>query len=101
MKKKWKNHWGKVLDNKNGYEMIDCQSCNFRHIVPLPDEDEINNYYRNKFYTTEKSDYFKLHKEDSGWWNMIYAQRYQRFEELLARNRRRILDIGSGPGFFL
>src|SRR3989338_3296779 len=97
----WKKHCGKVLDNKDGYDVIDCRLCNFRHIIPLPYAEEINNYYRNKFYTTEKPGYFKLHKEDSAWWKMVYAQRYERFEGLLGRNRRRILDVGSGPGFFL
>lgn len=97
----WKKHWGRVLDNKDGYDVIDCRVCKFKHVIPLPGKDEVNNYYRNKFYIAEKAGYFKLHQKDSAWWNMAYARRYRRFEKLLAPRRRRILDIGCGPGFFL
>jgi len=32
---------------------------------------------------------------------LIYSERYDTFEEQLPRDRRRILDVGSGPGYFL
>ena len=32
---------------------------------------------------------------------MVYAERYKILEQHLPHNQRRLLDIGSGPGFFL
>jgi SAM-dependent methyltransferase len=39
--------------------------------------------------------------EDIEWWNVVYDERYDFFEKNLPENRRKILDIGCGPGFFL
>jgi SAM-dependent methyltransferase len=38
---------------------------------------------------------------DLDWWQLAFADRYADFVEFLAGDSRRLLDIGSGPGFFL
>jgi len=101
MNKKWKNHYGQVLDTKNGFDVIECESCGFKHIIPIPTKEELKNIYRNKYYTKEKPLYLERACQDLEWWNLTYSDRYDTFEENLSNNRRSILDIGSGPGFFL
>ena len=39
--------------------------------------------------------------EDIEWWNATYSKRYKILEKFLPENSRDILDIGSGPGYFL
>ncbi len=39
--------------------------------------------------------------EDLGWWMSVYDDRYDFLESRLCEGRRSILDIGSGPGYFL
>jgi SAM-dependent methyltransferase len=39
--------------------------------------------------------------EDLDWWNLIWAEHFDSFEGFLPLNRRRILDVGSGHGYFL
>jgi len=97
----WKNHEGTLLDTVNNYDVIDCKRCGFKHIIPIPDPEELNAVYADEYYSEVKPDYIKQYGEDSDWWNIVYGERYDTFELLLSPNRRKILDIGSGPGHFL
>jgi len=45
--------------------------------------------------------YIERDLEDSEWLNLVYSERYDAFERLLGLKRRRLLDVGSGPGRFL
>jgi len=101
MYKEWQGHTGEVLDSKNNFEVIECKKCQFKHVVPIPTEEELVKVYEDEFYSDEKPLYIERMKEDSEWWNLSYDDRYDSFEELLDKNNRRILDIGSGPGLFL
>ena len=99
--REWQNHKGFVLDSANGFEVIECETCGFKHIVPIPTQEELEAVYRQEYYAVEKPLYLERVREDLDWWNLVYSERYDTFEELLPPNRRRILDVGSGPGFFL
>jgi SAM-dependent methyltransferase len=93
-------HAGHVRSVKNGYEVIDCAACGFVHAVPIPNEALLNDFYASKYYQSAKPDYAQQHASDRSWWNMVYGERYERFEQLLGHSGR-VLDIGCGPGFFL
>lgn len=97
----WKNHTGPILDFVKGFDVIECDTCGFKHIIPIPTAEEMEKVYREEYYSIEKPLYLERTKEDLDWWNIVYSERYDTFEEYLPPDRRRILDIGSGPGFFL
>jgi len=101
MIKKWQDHSGKLLDSKNGYDVIECSLCNNKHIIPIPSEDDLKRVYEDEYYDEEKPLYIERMNEDMEWWNLSYDDRYDSFEEHLNGKRRKILDIGSGPGLFL
>jgi SAM-dependent methyltransferase len=94
-------HKGTVIDTINGYEVIDCNNCGFIHINPIPTQEELDKVYKEEYYTTEKPLFIERQLEDIDWWNVVYDDRYDFFEQNLPENRRKILDIGCGPGFFL
>lgn len=96
-----KRHEGPVLDRKAGYDVIDCTTCGFAHLSPIPDPALLDRIYREQYYDTDIPDYISRHHEDRLWWNMVYSQRFDAFERLLPATNRTILDIGSGPGLFL
>lgn len=96
-----KIHHGPVIDTKDGLSIIDCQDCGFRHQWPMPTPEDVTRIYQEEYYVEEKPDYFKHYEEDREWWNLIYDDRLDYFAEQLATDRRRLLDIGSGPGLFL
>jgi len=101
MNKKWKGHYGQILDTKNGFDVIECETCEFKHIIPIPTQEELDKLYKEEFYSTEKPRYFKGVEEDLEWWEMTYRNYYQLFEKYCQKGKKRLLEIGSGPGYFL
>lgn len=95
------SHTGKVIDSKNGFDIIECEQCGFTHITPLPTFEELAEVYQHDYYTKEKPLSIERHIADSEWHNLQYSDRYDTFESHLGIDQRRILDVGSGPGFFL
>ncbi|MDP2676857.1 MAG: class I SAM-dependent methyltransferase [bacterium] len=96
-----KKHRGIVLDSVNGHDVIECEACGFKHIIPIPSDKVLHDLYREEYYTAEKPLYFKRMEEDLDWWNITYTMRLAIFEKYLSKDRRQLLDIGSGPGYFL
>ena len=92
-------HFGPVLATVDGYDVIDCRACGFRHIDPLFSDEDLKKFYDGEFYEKERPDYFARAEADKEWWML----RYHHYYELLEAHApgRRLLDIGSGPGYFL
>ena len=91
---------GDIVDRVNNFDIIDCELCQFKHIIPFPDEKEIDTIYSKEYYSSEKPTYITRMEEDLDWWNIAYDDRYDSFEKILQKKSGTILDIGSGPGFF-
>lgn len=94
-----KRHSGTTLDAKDGARIIDCRSCGFAHVFPLPSGKELAHFYEQEFYQHERPNYFSETKEDLPWWMATYNNYYEFFER--RTKGRTLLDIGSGPGHFL
>jgi len=97
----WNSHEGNVVASENGFDVIDCIGCRFKHVVPLPTEEELEHVYQHEYYTQEKPLYLERYRQDLSWWNTVYIHRYELLEKYLLSTQRKILDIGSGPGYFL
>ncbi len=94
-------HYGEVVDSKDGFDVIECKICGFKHVIPIPTPEELDKLYKDKFYSTEKPRYFKDVEEDLEWWELTYHYYYELFEKYCPKGNRRLLEIGSGPGYFL
>lgn len=94
-------HQGPVVETVDGYDVIDCEVCRFKHVVPLPDHGQLQEVYEQDYYSAEKPFYIEHYQADRDWWNAVYARRYAFLEAQLPPSRRRLLDVGSGPGLFL
>jgi SAM-dependent methyltransferase len=101
VEKSWHEHSGVVVASSNGFDVIECEKCGFKHIISIPTDDELEQIYSHEYYTQEKPFYIERYREDLEWWNTVYARRYEILEQHLSSQQRRILDIGSGPGYFL
>lgn len=99
--KAWQGHKGTVLASQNGFDVIECQQCGFKHIIPIPSVEELMDVYQHDYYKKEKPLYLERSLEDLDWWNLVYTQRYEILERHLPDTQRSLLEIGSGPGFFL
>jgi 2-polyprenyl-3-methyl-5-hydroxy-6-metoxy-1,4-benzoquinol methylase len=94
------SHQGKIVLNKGKFELIDCKKCKFIHIVPLPTEAELLKFYQKEFYQKIKPAYLKQDEEERNYWNMTYDEKLSVLKKNNIKNKK-ILDIGSGGGFFL
>ena len=92
-------HYGPVLATVEGYDVIECESCGFRHIDPLFTDEDLKKFYNGEFYEKERPDYFDRMEADKEWWMLRYRHYYSLLEAHAPG--RRIMDIGSGPGYFL
>jgi SAM-dependent methyltransferase len=101
VEKNWHNHSGVVVASANDFDVIECKECGFKHIIPIPTDDELEQIYSHEYYTQEKPLYLERYRGDLEWWNTVYTRRYEILEQHLPPQQRRILDIGSGPGYFL
>ena len=71
----------------------------YKHILPIPSDDDLEKIYSDEYYTEIKPEYIKV-EEDLKWWNINYDERYNVFESELGK-KGDVLDIGSGTGHFL
>lgn len=98
--KEWHGHAGDVLDSVGGYDAIACEKCGFVHVVPLPTKNELAHIYQESYYAETKPDYLVRAREDDPWARLSYDDRLELLISHLPASRRRLLDIGSGPGLF-
>ncbi len=78
-------HYGPIVATADGFDVIDCQACGFRHIDPLFGEDELKKFYDGEFYESERSDYFTRMEEDKEWWMLRYRHYYETAGSACAR----------------
>lgn len=97
-------HRGRVIDRVNGYSIVACETCGFRHVLPLPSPREQKAAYEEAYYRDEKPNYVERAREDAEWSRLAWDDRLSLFEDLLKRDAAHplsVLDIGCGPGWFL
>ncbi len=100
----WFGHNGELLDEKDGYKVIDCKECGFIHVIPLPSGKKITQEYKDSYYSSVKPSYLKDTIIDRNWLFLHYAHRIKEVKRLLLRSFSppfSLVDIGSGPGLFL
>jgi SAM-dependent methyltransferase len=89
------------MDTVALFDVIDCDVCAFKHVVPIPTAEELERVFREEYYSQDKPLYLSGTCEELDWWYLVHRDRYDTFEAHLPATRRRVLDIGSGPGLFL
>ena len=92
-------HTGPVVDEVDGFEVIDCKVCKFKHVHPIPTDEELGELYAAEFYSKKKPNYLKDSEEDIDWW----METYKNYFKLIGEHTKgkKLLDIGSGPGYFI
>ena len=97
-----KKHTGNVLDKKNNYSVIDCKLCGFKHILPLPSQEQTNKLYRDIHYDDGELDRIQYYERDREWWLMNYSDILSEISNyIVLKKNHYLLDIGCGAGIFL
>lgn len=94
-------HAGPIISQINDVQVIECEICKISHVWPFPSEESYKAAYEQEYYSTVWPQYFSRFEEDLEWWNLSYSERYSFFEKEVSTRHRRLLDVGSGPGYFL
>src|SRR5438105_12239733 len=94
-----RDHDGPLITRVKGYDVIGCAICGFRHVVPLPDAADLDRAYRESYYSEEKPSFIAHAGEDQEWAQLAHVDKLICLERLLPPDRRRLLDVGSGPGY--
>lgn len=96
-----KTHKGKVVWKSNRYSIIDCLICGFCHLDPRPRTIKLQEMYTHHFYQSMKPNYIKKDESELSYWNITFDDKLDVLEQRIRKKKKRILDIGCGPGFFL
>ena len=96
-----KHHHGPIVCHSGTYDVIECETCGFKHVDPLPTEAELAHIYQNEYYTKEKPNYIASHQRDHAWWMQTYQNRLGLIKNTVSSRGSRFLDVGSGPGLML
>ena len=94
-------HAGKIIRKFRKYKVVDCNVCKFIHIFPIPSDKELFSLYNNDYYQKTKPDYIQGNEKEMNYLNNTFDEKLGTVEKFLSSKSKRILDIGSGPGFFL
>ena len=94
-------HIGKTIKKFGKYSVIDCRNCEFIHVTPVPSNEELDLFYNNEYYQKIKPDFISKNEDEMDYWNLVFDEKLATIEKLISQKSKRILDIGSGPGFFL
>lgn len=88
-----------MVDQEADYSIIDCPTCGFKHVNPIPSVDELNGFYKELYYRTRKPNYIQQDQAELEHRQIAFDERLAFFE----RNTkgRDLLDVGCGAGFFL
>ena len=98
----WQSHEGPRIARAHGHDIIHCVMCGFRHVVPLPDAGSFEHTYKDVYARGPNPVVLFNPGEDEAWMEVAHGDLLESFERLQpSLSHRRLLDIGSGPGFFL
>lgn len=93
------NHQGKIVDSKEGFNVIQCENCNFKHLDPIPSAFELDEFYKKKYYQVTKPEYLEEDRNEIEHRNIFFDQRLDFF--LKNTKGKSLLDIGCGDGIFM
>ena len=90
----------------NGYEVINCVTCGYWHVHPMPTSEEINSYYEQKYYkdVAENENRGMTDKKDDpdDFYVIYYKDKLRHLKSLLpSDSSKTVIDIGAGYGDFL
>lgn len=95
-------HRGEVLDTGEGYDVIDCVLCGYKHINPLPEICDSETLYREKHYDDGERDRLTYYERDRDWWLINYGDVLNEISRYITlKNESVLIDVGCGAGIFL
>lgn len=93
-------HSGPVAGQYNSLAVIDCKSCGFIHLDPLPEQWQVDSLYESGSYHSEvKPEMESGYERDRLWYWMLYKD-WLSLVDKIAPNRL-LVDVGASIGEFV
>ena len=94
-------HHGNQLESKGEYQVLDCDLCGFKHVIPIPDEKFLEEYYSTQYFGKRGDEYIRKHENEYEWNKILFVEKYDYFKKHITANEPSLLDIGCSLGLFL
>jgi len=96
-------HDGPVICSKDGLRVIDCRSCGYAHLDPLPTQADLDAFWE-AFYSGDGYKY-EQEERDLWYWRRVWDERMREFDRLTpvppAPWWKAVLDFGAGLGQYV
>ena len=89
--------------NYQNYQIIDCQTCGFRHLHPFPTESDLQRFYHDQYfreikpfpYETVSPEFIAKQRQDA-LVNPNYLEIYNQVVGYIWTNHLKMVDVGCG-----
>lgn len=93
-------HIGESIHKHENHDVIECEICGFKHIIPLPTRKEFERLYHEEYYQEEQQGEIEVPTEDLEWYQTEYGIRLSLIEQFIG-GPGYVFDVGTGAGIFL
>ena len=83
-------HEGKCLGSKDEFQVIDCEACGFKHVIPIPTEDFLKTYYQDHWVENRPAEFYEKVESDFEWQKKFYDEKYDVFDRHCQGDKKRI-----------
>jgi SAM-dependent methyltransferase len=94
-------HEGSIIAEHQGVRVLDCKSCGWAHLDPIPDEAELALMYERTYYQDHNPGWLQKDRSEQEYWDLEHADKLADWSALLARPSGRLLDVGCSGGLLM
>jgi SAM-dependent methyltransferase len=94
-------HVGSVVARRGEDVVIDCGSCGWAHLDPLPAERELALVYGDAYYEEDNPGWLAKDRREQAFWDLEHADKLADWRSILGRETGSLLDVGCSGGLLL
>jgi SAM-dependent methyltransferase len=94
-------HTGPALSRRGEYVVIDCSSCGWAHLDPIPNEAELALMYERTYYQEHYPGWLAKDRAERGYWDLEHADKLADWTRFTGTQTGRVLDVGCSGGLLM
>lgn len=94
-------HEGRVIAQRSGFSVIECLTCSFAHLEPLPNSGELALMYEREYYQEMNPNWLQKDRLERSYWDLEHADKISDWRQILKRQTGSVLDVGCSGGLLL
>jgi SAM-dependent methyltransferase len=93
-------HTGPIVARRGDAVVIDCETCGWAHLDPLPDEHTVALVYGDTYYE-DSGGWLEKDSREQAFWDLEHADKLADWAAILGRETGSLLDVGCSAGLLL